>query len=416
MLRSLLSRLKLWQKFVLLDTLGAILVAVPLMLYIQESNKSVDTAALEASGIQTERTLLKAIQLAQQHRGLSSMVLSGNAEAKDKRAAKQEEVVRVFAELDTTVKQAGNTRADAIWQKLKSDWPTLANKVASQSLTPKESFTEHTALIEQLFAINDLFLDHFGLSLDPEIDSYYLVDATLMRLPKLTEALGRLRAKGSGLLIQKTLTLEDRIMMGAMVENANGLNSDIKTSLEKAIAANSTLQDKVGSLKQTAFSSGEKGVQLVQTQVIKAEQLTLQSADYFAQMTDVIDAQFKLNDAALTELSSILNARQSHLRVEQYILLTIILALIALTGLAGWIVLHAIIDPLSEAVGIAKKIAAGDLTSNIQADGTDETAELLIALRDMNESLMRIVTDVRIATDTIATASGQIASGNMDLS
>jgi methyl-accepting chemotaxis protein len=38
------------------------------------------------------------------------------------------------------------------------------------------------------------------------------------------------------------------------------------------------------------------------------------------------------------------------------------------------------------------------------------------ALQDMNESLVRIVGQVRSGTDTIATASGQIAAGNMDLS
>jgi methyl-accepting chemotaxis protein len=111
-----------------------------------------------------------------------------------------------------------------------------------------------------------------------------------------------------------------------------------------------------------------------------------------------------------------LNARKSDLRTTQLMLLAVVLVMVALIALAGWIVLKAITEPLHEAVHVAKKIAAGDLTSTVQPDGTDETAELLTALKEMNESLMRIVTDVRIATDTIATASGQIASGNMDLS
>jgi methyl-accepting chemotaxis protein len=416
MIRSILNRLKLWQKFVLLDSLGAVLVAVPLLLYIHESNKSIGVAAIEASGIQAEHSLLKTIQLTQQHRGLSSLVLGGNAGAKDKRAVKQEEVTKAFSDLDSAITQAGNTRVTAIWQQSKSDWSALAGKVASQALTPKESFAQHTALIDKLFKINELFLDHFGLARDPEIGSYYLVDAALVRTPKLTEGLGRLRAKGSGFLAQKSATQEDRIVMGAMAENANDLNNNIKTSFEKVIAADPAFQTKVNDLRQTAFSSAEKALQLVQTELIKADQLTLSSTDYFAQMTEVIDAQFKLNDVALSELTDILSARQSQLRVTQYGLLAVMCVLLALIGLAGWIVLLAITGPLHEAVGIAKKIAVGDLTSDIHVDGSDETAELLQALSEMNQSLMRIVTDVRIATDTIATASGQIASGNMDLS
>ena len=79
-------------------------------------------------------------------------------------------------------------------------------------------------------------------------------------------------------------------------------------------------------------------------------------------------------------------------------------------------VARSISRPLNEAVRIAQTVAAGDLTSRIEVDGADEASQLLRALKDMNESLVRIVGEVRVSTDTIATASGQIASGNMDLS
>ncbi|HEY8100732.1 MAG TPA: methyl-accepting chemotaxis protein [Burkholderiaceae bacterium] len=79
-------------------------------------------------------------------------------------------------------------------------------------------------------------------------------------------------------------------------------------------------------------------------------------------------------------------------------------------------VARSISRPLNEAVRIAQTVAAGDLTSRIEVDGNDEASQLLRALKDMNESLVRIVGEVRVSTDTIATASGQIASGNMDLS
>jgi methyl-accepting chemotaxis protein len=52
----------------------------------------------------------------------------------------------------------------------------------------------------------------------------------------------------------------------------------------------------------------------------------------------------------------------------------------------------------------------------VQVTSKDETGELLAALKDMNEALVRIVCDVRAGTDTIATASSQIAAGNFDLS
>jgi methyl-accepting chemotaxis protein len=73
-------------------------------------------------------------------------------------------------------------------------------------------------------------------------------------------------------------------------------------------------------------------------------------------------------------------------------------------------------SPLMFAVGLAKTVAAGDLSSHIEVKTRDETGQLLQALKDMQESLVGIVGQVRTGTDTIATASAQIAAGNMDLS
>jgi methyl-accepting chemotaxis protein len=65
---------------------------------------------------------------------------------------------------------------------------------------------------------------------------------------------------------------------------------------------------------------------------------------------------------------------------------------------------------------VAQTVAAGDLSSRIEAQSTDETGQLMAALRSMNDSLSKVVGEVRHGTDTIATASSQIASGNQDLS
>ena len=89
------------------------------------------------------------------------------------------------------------------------------------------------------------------------------------------------------------------------------------------------------------------------------------------------------------------------------------LLLAAFSGL--WLV-RAISRPLEQAVKIARGVAAGDLTQKIEVRSQDETGQLMQALKDMNDSLVKIAGDVRSGTDTIATASSQIAAGNLDLS
>ncbi|HWI83614.1 methyl-accepting chemotaxis protein, partial [Ramlibacter sp.] len=97
--------------------------------------------------------------------------------------------------------------------------------------------------------------------------------------------------------------------------------------------------------------------------------------------------------------------------------------MIVLAGLAivagalmAWLATRSVTRPLAEAVAVAGAVAAGDLTREVPVRSTDETGQLMQALKAMNQSLMRIVGGVRAGTDTIASASGQIASGTQDLS
>lgn len=87
-----------------------------------------------------------------------------------------------------------------------------------------------------------------------------------------------------------------------------------------------------------------------------------------------------------------------------------------LAAFTGWWLTRSIVHPLHQAVDVAKKIAGGDLTARVEVSSSDETGEMMHALKDMNASLVKIVGEVRRDTEAIATASSQIASGNLDLS
>ena len=102
-------------------------------------------------------------------------------------------------------------------------------------------------------------------------------------------------------------------------------------------------------------------------------------------------------------------------RSEWIMVSSALVAALCAIGCAAYITL-AITQPINEAVKVAQTVASGDLTSHIVVETTEETGMLLQALKDMNESLIRIVGQVRSGTDTIAGASTQIANGNLDLS
>ncbi|HEV2608939.1 MAG TPA: methyl-accepting chemotaxis protein [Noviherbaspirillum sp.] len=117
-------------------------------------------------------------------------------------------------------------------------------------------------------------------------------------------------------------------------------------------------------------------------------------------------------DTARTEFE---RSRSTYVLVRNTCITALILGLFLAAAVGYWL-LRAIARPLHQAIALADGIAAGDLTQSFPRPSRNEMGHLLSSLKNMNDSLVKIVTQVRSGTDTIATASGQIAAGNHDLS
>jgi methyl-accepting chemotaxis protein len=87
-----------------------------------------------------------------------------------------------------------------------------------------------------------------------------------------------------------------------------------------------------------------------------------------------------------------------------------------LAAAAGMWLVRSITGPLKSAVAVADAVSHGDLTHPVTVRGSDEVSSLMRALSEMQASLSSVVSKVRQGSDSVAAASAEIASGNMDLS
>ena len=134
-----------------------------------------------------------------------------------------------------------------------------------------------------------------------------------------------------------------------------------------------------------------------------------QQNKYFEQLDRFVAFQHAEMATAGAEASAL--TRRTQLSIMLLALgaafISLIVAVLATRSITG---------PLKQAVIIARRVANGDLTSEIEVNSTDETGQMMAALQDMNASLIKIVAEVRAGTDSIAEASSEIAMGNLDLS
>jgi methyl-accepting chemotaxis protein len=111
------------------------------------------------------------------------------------------------------------------------------------------------------------------------------------------------------------------------------------------------------------------------------------------------------------------NDRAAQQYQQTMVLFSVVVALaIAIGSFIGWALIKAITGPLKQVVDIARSVANGDLTLQIDGTGKSETGMALAALKDMQSNLIDVVSTVRVGSEGVAGASSEIAQGNNDLS
>ena len=124
----------------------------------------------------------------------------------------------------------------------------------------------------------------------------------------------------------------------------------------------------------------------------------------------------QLTDIQLRESEILYKRENAQYSVTTSVFVAVmLLSLISGLGIA-WKLTRSVTVPLKQALELARTVACGDLTLHIDYSGTNEMAQLLTALHEMQTSLAQVVSSVRQGSDVVLSASSEIAQGNHDLS
>ncbi|CAN7577843.1 methyl-accepting chemotaxis protein [Pseudoduganella sp. LjRoot289] len=409
--------MKLWQRFALLGLMGVLLVAPPSALFINGSNQNIDFSATELDGIAPGRTVLQLLQQVQQHRGLSAAFLGGGQMA-DQRAAKADEVGKTLAQADKLLAGAHPATAQLL-ASVRSDWTALQQRVASRAHSTADSYAGHTALSEQLLLLTEGVADRYGLALDPDADTYYLMRGVFFDLPQMAESIGQLRAKGTGLLASKQIDTDGRAAMSALLAKTRLASEAAARSFQKSFRANNAIEHKLASQTGAATQMAQEASELARTKVASAATLDYPAADYLAFTTRAIDTQFSAAYAAMTELAALIEKRVATQRATRNLLAASLAGIAVLAALIGWAISRHLIRQLggepSYVNEVLLKVAQGDLTQRIELDSKHD-GSMAHSLKLMVEHLAGTLRRVRETADGISDAAAQTSATAQSLS
>ncbi|WP_296952425.1 methyl-accepting chemotaxis protein [uncultured Massilia sp.] len=226
----------------------------------------------------------------------------------------------------------------------------------------------------------------------------------------LTET--RLRARDARDLAEiRTRMKANSAEIGSIKDKLDALvvRPEGKALLERAAASRKAYT----AARDEAFALKEGGAEPALVQRLIEEKMNPALDAYEKSVLALSERQQRMAEAAQDDVAAAVAS-------GRLVLAVVGACALALGALLAWRLTRGIVRPLRAAVAVANAVAAGDLTARVDAtlDGgaRDETGELIAALHAMNDNLNGLVARVRGGADTIATAAGQVATGNMDLS
>lgn len=398
-----MKRMKVWQK---LGFLGVVFL-IPLAVFSYKMIASmremgIDLAKQEALGVEYLTPVQSLLEDLQQHRDLAAGLLNGDAAFAEKLAAKRGEVVVDLQRIDVVENKLGEElQSTNRWTVLRKRIGQLLDATPSEKAA--ENFDQHTDLIGELLTFMSHLGDRSKLALDPDLDSAYLIDLFVRKLPQFSETLSQARGVGVSIAARRNKTDEEKIKLNKLIAFIEVRMQEIQQALEKSFAYNGRLRAKLEQAGTELVGDEGKSVSVSARQLLGAAAVTTSPMEYFTTATAPLTLSFALTHQAGPTLEGVLKTRMGGLSWELYSVIVWMFVGLVVVSLIGLVVVRNVTEPLREAVKVAEQIAVGDLSVSVPVDDrSDEFGVLLFSFQRMVRSLQ-----------DVATAAERIAQGDL---
>ena len=325
-MRRWFNRLKVSQKLMLICIFFVIPDSLMLYFFITTINANIQFAQMEQKGNEYQRPLEELLELIPQHGMLAPAAVAGEPQFREQLAKKQSQIDAAFRALEAVDARLGvelqftdeglakHKREHYRVRTVKAEWQELKTHLAQ--LQPKACAEQHLHLIADVRMMITHAGDMSNLILDPELDSYYLVDVTLMTLPQTQDRLAAVMALVGDILNRQTFSNPERQQMAIYAtllkeSDLDEITGSVQTSLHANVdfyGGSTNLQARVPPAFKEYSAAAGQFISLT-TRLVDSEKIDMTAKDYLAAGNKARDASFKLWKIADEELDTLLQQR-----------------------------------------------------------------------------------------------------------
>ena len=320
----LLNQLSYPRKFMLIGLLFALPMGLVTYFLVSEINRSITFSVKEPLGTEYLRPLQQFASDLRDHRGLiwSRSVQQG---AQDELKQVEERLKRDMHTIDVVNDKLGKIlQTTPLWTAIKVKWRT--SREVTEIAAPVDPQNHHTALISDLLALMTHVGDQSNLILDPDLDSFYLTDLVVNRLPLLTEQIGQARGLNSKLADAGSVVPRDQFQ-GQILARAIELQKEsLKHHLDVVFreTSDATLSTSLGPALQRSLDDTNAFLKLISGSSDDAAAFSRSPDQAWEQGTRTLEAFQELYSLTSTALDRRVQSRIGALASRRSMVLVVI--------------------------------------------------------------------------------------------
>ena len=394
---AMMSRLSYTKKFTVLWLLSFVAIAVVAYGLFASLNRVILTSQRQLGGIELIEPVFRAMQVLQQHRAQSATFLGGNDAAWKRVATQEKETEEIFKTIER--KLPPNAASIHDYLHTKADWALLRKE--GLHFTADENFSAHSRLIERvrLFGVN--IADEYALTTKSEIDTFYLIDTVVNKLPDALEHFGQIRGYSSGILSRKQIAEHQKMKLNSLIVELRSALDELNTNLEKTSRHNPALRESIPAIASSITGSAYRVTDLVESDILTGR-LSMASDDFYNVSTVAINKGYtQMYDSLLPMINTLIEARIAHAKNTLYLSTGIASLLFLLVAYFSVGIYYAVIGNIRSITDSASAFANGDMRKRISLDTRDEISQVGDSFNQMADGFTALLESHRLSEEVI---------------